>query len=238
MPYTFATPADLAKESLYYQPFNMLGSVPGSFGNSTASLNATHPSLDKYPSGLYNHNLNGYQSVKTLNSALNKDATLKDHNGKRPWIMSDSTSPGAGQFGGSWLSHYRRTWTDMKHSIAGVMNLNMFGISMAGSEVCGALGPFDEELCARWTQNAVLFPHMRNYYADKFYNMTSDQFEMNPAGELYMGNGGDDKTFQWSLAAGAAVRERYTFLQYIYSQLYASSTQGKQYIRPCFFDEP
>ena len=81
----------------------MLGSQPGSYGNSTVSLNATHPSLGTYNEELYNHNLNGYQSVKTLNDALAKDATLKNYNGKRPWIMSDSTFPGAGQFGGSWL---------------------------------------------------------------------------------------------------------------------------------------
>ena len=78
--------------------------------------------------------------------------------------MSDSTFAGAGSFTGSWLSNFKRTWLDMKHSIAGVMNLNMFGIASAGTEICGSLGPLDNDLCARWSQNAVLFPHIRNYY--------------------------------------------------------------------------
>lgn len=93
--------------------------------------------------------------------------------------MSENTYPGAGQHAGSWLSHYHRTWTDMKHSVAGVMNLNMFGISMAGSEVCGDLGKFDMELCARWTQNAVLFPHIRNYYSATEYDRTTKKTSTN-----------------------------------------------------------
>ena len=41
----------------------------------------------------------------------------------------------------------------MKHSIAGVMNFNMFGVPLTGPETCGYFtdsGNAEDELCARW----------------------------------------------------------------------------------------
>jgi alpha-glucosidase len=137
--------------SLYNMPFQMGAKMNSSYGNATVSLNATHSSLTTFNTELYNHNLNGLQSAKTLATALKTDAALKaDYGNKRPFLMSESTFPGAGQYTGTWLSNYHRTWTDMKNSIASVMNLNMFGIAMAGTEICGSLGKLDAELCARW----------------------------------------------------------------------------------------
>jgi alpha-glucosidase (family GH31 glycosyl hydrolase) len=31
-----------------------------------------------------------------------------------------------------------RTWEDMKYSVAGLMNFNMFGIPHTGADVCGS----------------------------------------------------------------------------------------------------
>ena len=49
----------------------------------------------------------------------------------------------------------------MNHSIAGVMNFNMFGIPMSGPEVCGTVGKNDVELCGRWMQLATFLPLAR-----------------------------------------------------------------------------
>jgi lysosomal alpha-glucosidase len=38
----------------------------------------------------------------------------------------------------------------MNYSIAGIMNMNMFGIPMVGADVGGFFGEFDPELTAKW----------------------------------------------------------------------------------------
>lgn len=162
--------------------------------------------------------------------------TLKAFNDKRPFIMSDNTFPGAGQYTGSWLSNYRRTWADMKNSIAGVFNLNMFGVLTAGTEICGSLGKFDAELCGRWAQNAVLMPAVRNYYNATFYNETSSKWETNPKGELY--NINQDTEYEYELAANGALKQRYKFMQYIYTEMFKAHKSGKPYVHPVFFDQP
>ena len=55
----------------------------------------------------------------------------------------------------------------MKYSIAGVMNMNMFGIPMAGPNTCGSIAApgYDhleqQEICGRWIQLATFFPLAR-----------------------------------------------------------------------------
>jgi alpha-glucosidase (family GH31 glycosyl hydrolase) len=50
----------------------------------------------------------------------------------------------------------------MKHSIAGVMNFNMFGIPLTGPETCGFFGTdLMDELCGRWIQLATFYPLAR-----------------------------------------------------------------------------
>lgn len=78
---------------------------------------------------------------------------LKEPN-LRPLIMSRSTYAGSGAHVQHWLGENNRTWEDMKSSIVGVMNFNMFGIPLVGPNTCGYHGNssmnIDDELCGRW----------------------------------------------------------------------------------------
>ena len=107
------------------------------------SLNSTHPSTNE---SQYNtHNLYGHLQGKVTSEILKE--TLTD---KRPFVLSRSTFAGSGSSVQHWLGNTMRTWEDMKNSIAGVMNFNMFGIPMVGPDTCGTFGDFDNELCGRW----------------------------------------------------------------------------------------
>jgi alpha-glucosidase (family GH31 glycosyl hydrolase) len=56
----------------------------------------------------------------------------------------------------------------MKTSIAGVMNMQMFGIPLVGPDTCGFFGePDQNELCGRWVQLATFYPFARQH-RDKF----------------------------------------------------------------------
>jgi alpha-glucosidase (family GH31 glycosyl hydrolase) len=52
-------------------------------------------------------------------------------------LLSRSTFSGSGKYTGHWLGENHRTFEDMKLSIAGIMNFNLFGIPLVGANVCG-----------------------------------------------------------------------------------------------------
>lgn len=132
------------------------------------SLNATHPSDEKINE--YNaHSLFGHSEGKMTYEVLKNETTtpsaLKD---KRIFLLSRSTFSGSGQYVNHWLGDNHRTWLDMKTSIAGVMNMQMFGIPIVGPDTCGFFGePDQDELCARWVQLAQFYPFARQH-RDKF----------------------------------------------------------------------
>ena len=78
--------------------------------------------------------------------------------------MSRSTFPGSGKYVAHGLGDNHRTWEDMKLSIAGVMNFQMFGIPMTGPYTCGYFPPSmhsmtdEDEICGRWNQLSTFYP--------------------------------------------------------------------------------
>lgn len=131
----------------------------------SVSLNATHPSNNQTEYDM--HSLFGYTEGKVTYEVLTDQETtpLKD---KRIFLLSRSTFAGSGKYVSHWLGDNHRTVSDMKHSISGVMNFNMFGIPLVGPDVCGFFGEAgQEELCARWVQLATFFPFARQH-RDKF----------------------------------------------------------------------
>lgn len=223
-------------QSVRDTPFQMGGARNSAYGSLDVGIDAVHSSLTNYNTELYHHNLNGFLAAKNIHEQLSTSASLKAYNNERHFIMSDNTFPGSGKFTGSWLSNFHRTWTDMRNSIAGVLNLNMFGVLTAGTEVCGSLGAFNSELCGRWTQNAVLLPAVRNYYNATFYNEATTKWETNPKGELF--NIDPTTDYQWEISANGAIKQRYKLMQYMYTEMFKASKAGKPYVRPVFFDEP
>jgi alpha-glucosidase (family GH31 glycosyl hydrolase) len=68
-----------------------------------------------------------------------------------------------GKYGSVWLGD---NWSDIKYlesSISGVMMMNIFGIPLAGADICGFIGDTTPELCARWTVAGAFYPFSRNH---------------------------------------------------------------------------
>jgi len=104
----------------------------------TIALNVTHPSTNFKQ--IDTHSLMGHMQTKRTFDALSSGFSETKLNDKRPFIMSRSTFAGSGQYAQHWIGDQVRSFTALKHSIAAVMNFNMFGIPFTGADVCGKYG--------------------------------------------------------------------------------------------------
>lgn len=84
-------------------------------------------------------------------------------NNKRTFIIERSSYAGVGKYASKWLGD---NFSDIKYleaSIAGTMMMNLFGIPLAGADICGLIGDTTPELCARWTVVGAFYPFSRNH---------------------------------------------------------------------------
>ncbi|EGT49352.1 hypothetical protein CAEBREN_21036 [Caenorhabditis brenneri] len=86
--------------------------------------------------------------------------------GKRSAVISRSTFPSSGRYGGHWLGDNTARWEDLQTSVIGVMEFNMFGIPYVGSDICGFNGVSNEELCLRWHQFGAFSPFSRDHNSE------------------------------------------------------------------------
>jgi alpha-glucosidase (family GH31 glycosyl hydrolase) len=121
--------SDQSNASTYNLPF-----VPGknNLDFKTISLNATNNAGNQTQ---YNaHSLYGHMQGMATKQGLTETSD------NLPFILSRSTFSGSGQHVATWLGETNRTWEDLRHSISGIMNMNMFGLPMVGADTCGSIG--------------------------------------------------------------------------------------------------
>uniref|UniRef100_S4RUH9 Glycoside hydrolase family 31 TIM barrel domain-containing protein n=1 Tax=Petromyzon marinus TaxID=7757 RepID=S4RUH9_PETMA len=135
------------------------GPYNGNFDYMTLSLNSTIPSLGETS---YNvHSLYGLMMAKrTFEHVTKMEAKRPD---ERPYILTRSTFASSGRYASHWLGDNWRKWEYMRYSIAGVMMMNIFGIPLAGADICGFIGDTNPELCARWHHVGAYYPFSRNH---------------------------------------------------------------------------
>ncbi|KAM7133396.1 sucrase-isomaltase, intestinal [Molossus nigricans] len=155
------------------------------------------------------HNLYGWSQMKPTYDALQK-AT-----GKRGIVISRSTYPTAGRWGGHWLGDNYARWNNLDKSIIGMMEFSLFGISYTGADICGFFNDSEYHLCARWTQLGAFYPYSRNH---------------NVAGTKRQDPASWNQTF--SAMARDILNIRYTLLPYFYTQMHEVHAHGGTVIRP------
>ncbi|XP_065580074.1 lysosomal alpha-glucosidase-like [Artemia franciscana] len=173
-------------------------------------------SAQQYAGAHYDvHNLYGFTETIATNFALTE--VLK----RRPFIISRSTYPGQGHFGGHWTGDVRSDWGDMKKSISAILNFNMFGIPMVGADICGFVQNTTADLCTRWMELGAFYPFSRNHNSD-------DTIDQDPVAL------GPDVVE----AAKNSLLIRYSLLPYLYTLFWRANQYGETVARPLFFEFP
>ncbi|XP_059088865.1 lysosomal alpha-glucosidase-like isoform X2 [Tigriopus californicus] len=162
------------------------------------------------------HNLFGHSETVVTNAALRNVRP-----GKRPFIISRSTFPGQGHYGGHWTGDIHSDWDAMRLSIAGVLNFNMFGIPLVGADICGFNGNTTVPLCQRWMELGAFYPFSRNHN-------TLEAFDQDP---VSLGP-------EVVKAARKALEIRYSLLPYLYTLFVHAHLKGTPVAQPVFFQFP
>ncbi|KAF6262828.1 glycosyl hydrolases family 31-domain-containing protein [Scenedesmus sp. NREL 46B-D3] len=222
-----------ASNSLAFPPYaihNYKG--PGQPRTAPLSSNVISPTAKHADGSLeYDaHNLYGAAMAKSHYEAA------VEVTGKRPFLVSRSTFPGAGRYTAHWTGDNAGNWENLFYSIAGVINSNIWGMPMVGADICGFIDatqdgdPWQnenrlpeaeyEQLCNRWAQAGAFYTFSRNHMG---YPARHHEF------------------YRWPSVAAAARKAyglRYQLLTYMYSSLFLAHSKGGTVLRPLFFAAP
>ncbi|XP_069085845.1 lysosomal alpha-glucosidase-like [Pleurodeles waltl] len=193
-----------AQNNLNYPPY-----VPKILGGNLAEKTLCADSKT-YAGDLYDtHSLYGWFQAKPTYYA-SQNAT-----GKRAFVLSRSTYVGSGKWSGHWLGDNFSLWKDLRMSIIGMLEFNLFGIPYIGADICGFIHNTTRELCLRWMQLGSFYPFSRNHNG-------LDYLEQDPA------------SFDAEFAAisRSALLTRYTLLPYLYTLFYSAHVAGNTVVRP------
>jgi alpha-glucosidase (family GH31 glycosyl hydrolase) len=161
------------------------------------------------------HSLYSYMQVKETHFYL------KEKFNTRPFILSRSTRAGQGKYGFHWLGDNYSTWEQLRYTIQGVLNFQIFGIPLVGADVCGFHNNTTPELCSRWLEVGSFYTFFRNHN-----DIGAEGQELFVLGEDVMNVG------------RKMIRMRYSLHLYMYSLLFKASYSGGSVLRPMFFEYP
>ena len=173
---------------------------------------------------------NTVYDVKPLLSYYQNKITytfLENNLQMRPFILSRSTTLGTGKYAFHWLGDNYSTYQNLKNSISGIFNFNIFGIPFTGADICGFNQNAEKDLCLRWYNLGAFYPFMRNHNSKNCIDQYPWSFiEKN-------------ETYDIILLIKKTINKRYSLLRYIYSQFFLISLNEKgSFFKPVMFEFP
>jgi alpha-glucosidase (family GH31 glycosyl hydrolase) len=156
-------------------------------------------------------------------------------NKTRPFVITRSTYSGVGKYVSHWLGDNFSNYDMLKYSVGGVFLFNMFGVPVAGADICGFIGDTNPDLCARWYALGAFYPFARNHNdknsipQEPFVSMFSQRTI----------SGTRDVTYTDFIREASL--KRYALHRYQYSNIHKSSVDGTPYFTPLFYkysDDP
>uniref|UniRef100_A0A8C0ZX56 Sucrase-isomaltase, intestinal n=1 Tax=Castor canadensis TaxID=51338 RepID=A0A8C0ZX56_CASCN len=159
------------------------------------------------------HSLYGWSQTRVTYKAM------QEVTGQRGIIITRSTFPSSGRWGGHWLGDNTAAWDQLGKSIIGMMEFSLFGISYTGADICGFFGNAEYEMCARWMQLGAFYPFSRNH--NNIGTRRQDPVAWNSTFEMY---------------SRKALQTRYTLLPYFYTLMHKAHAEGSTVVRPLFHE--
>jgi alpha-glucosidase (family GH31 glycosyl hydrolase) len=167
------------------------------------------------------HSYYGTQMVKASHEWFTK-------NNKRTFIIERSSVAGAGKFASRWLGDNFSTVSNMAYSVTGVMLMNMFGITLAGSDICGFIGDTNPALCAKWHIVGAFYPFSRNH--NNWGQISQEPWVF--ANDTVNGKNATE-------VMKNAIKTKYMMIRYYYTNLFQISAEGTgTFYKPMFFEFP
>ena len=159
----------------------------------------------------------------------------------RPFILSRSTTIGSGKYVFHWLGDNYSEESNIKDSISGIFNFNIFGIPFTGADICGFNNNATKDLCIRWYNLGAFYPFMRNHKDRR----GKDQYpwSFNDINNMNNNKTNDKKDNNNNYDAVNLIKNninyRYSLLRYMYSQLFLISLNEKgSFFKPVMFEFP
>jgi alpha-glucosidase (family GH31 glycosyl hydrolase) len=76
-----------------------------------------------------------------------------------------STFAGSGRWAAHWSGDNRADWVNLQWSVPALLQSNIWGMPLAGSDICGFSKQPSEELCARWISAGAFYTFSRTHKA-------------------------------------------------------------------------
>uniref|UniRef100_A0A7N5JPE2 Maltase-glucoamylase n=1 Tax=Ailuropoda melanoleuca TaxID=9646 RepID=A0A7N5JPE2_AILME len=210
-----AVPPGCKNASLNYPPYMpYLESRDRGLGSKTLCMDSEQVLPDGSRVRHYDvHSLYGWAQTRPTYEAV------QEVTGQRGIVITRSTFPSSGRWGGHWLGDNTAAWDQLKKSIIGMMEFSLFGISYTGADICGFFQDAEYEMCARWMQLGAFYPFSRNHNT--------------------IGTRRQDPV-SWDAAfvnmSRSVLQTRYTLLPYLYTLMHMAHTEGSTVVRPLLHD--
>jgi alpha-glucosidase (family GH31 glycosyl hydrolase) len=166
------------------------------------------------------HSLFGTMEVKTSHEYFQNKQN-------RTMIIERSSYAGMGKFGSRWLGDNFAQPEYMGYSVTGIMGMNIAGIPLVGSDICGFIFNTTEELCARWYTLGAFYPFARNH----------NSWDTIPQ-EPWVWTGRYDNTIEYSKIIENAMKTRMSLIKYYHTELTYLHLNGGTFFKPLFFEFP
>uniref|UniRef100_H0X529 Uncharacterized protein n=1 Tax=Otolemur garnettii TaxID=30611 RepID=H0X529_OTOGA len=155
------------------------------------------------------HSLYGWSQTRPTYEAV------QEVTGQRGVVITRSTFPSSGRWGGHWLGDNTAAWDQLGKSIIGMMEFSLFGIPYTGADICGFFGDADYEMCVRWMQLGAFYPFSRNH--NNHGTRRQDPVAWNSTFEMF---------------SRKVLHTRYTLLPYLYTLMHKAHIEGSTVVRP------
>ncbi|XP_006861321.1 PREDICTED: maltase-glucoamylase, intestinal [Chrysochloris asiatica] len=155
------------------------------------------------------HSLYGWAQTRPTYEAV------QEVTGERGIVVTRSTFPSSGRWGGHWLGDNTAAWDQLRKSIIGMMEFSLFGISYTGADICGFFQDAEYEMCVRWMQLGAFYPYSRNH--NTIGTRRQDPVSWNTTFEDI---------------SRSVLQTRYTLLPYLYTLMHKAHAEGSTVVRP------